>query len=276
MFLKRLQVPFLARFAVIGVIVFTSALQAAKYDKAEVTRVFNDVKILKEDTTSRAASVGMQVNAVSSVATGANSRAELRFPDKSLTRLGANSRFTLIGQSRTLELNKGVLLLQVPKKIGGAKVRTAAVTAAVTGTSVLFEYLPGGFVKLIVVEGSVDLFFNSKPNQFSTIKAGQMIVMQVDAKVIPQAVDVDLELLLKTSKLISSDDEEMPNQKEVTQAVQSQQQELKKGDLVQTNLVIQGQGTLVQLNSNTRLNLFKTVRIVDGGRSGGSPRDQRP
>jgi hypothetical protein len=34
----------------------------------------------------------------------------------------------------------------VPEQIRGAKVRTAAVTAAVTGGTALMEYLPGGYI----------------------------------------------------------------------------------------------------------------------------------
>jgi hypothetical protein len=69
-------------------------LAAAGYSKAEITRLHNDVKLLKENVAPKTAAVGQEVNPVTSVATGADSRAELRFPDKSLTRLGSNSRFT--------------------------------------------------------------------------------------------------------------------------------------------------------------------------------------
>lgn len=238
--------------------------QAAGYTRAELTRLHNEVKVLKENAAPRDASVGDQIDTVTSVATGAGSRAELKFPDNSLTRLGANSRFTLRGDQRTLDLDQGVMLLQVPKKLGGAKVRTAAVTAAVTGTTVLFEYLPGGFVKLIVIEGVVDLYFNNDPSKFTNITAGQMIIMKTDSKTLPAPVDVDLSLLLKTSKLINGDDKSMPNFMEVARALSQQQKELKNGDLVATNFVLPGRGTLVELSNDTRLNVFKTVGIKDG------------
>lgn len=237
------------------------SLHAAGYKNAEFTRLHNEVKVLKENTTPADAAVGQQIGAVTSVATGAASRAELQFPDKSLTRLGANSRFTLRGDQRTLDLDQGVMLLQVPKQLGGAKVRTAAVTAAVTGTTVMFEYLPNGYVKLIVIEGSVDLYFNEKPGVFKTILAGQMIIMQVDSRTIPDPVDIDLKRLLKTSKLISADELNLPNSKEVSQAVQQQQKEIDKGKLVETALVIPGRGTMVQLHADTRMNLFNNVNI---------------
>src|SRR5689334_13419627 len=101
----------------------TSPIFAAGYSEAQITRLHNDVKILKENVAPKTASVGQQINPVSSVATGADSRAELQFPDQSLTRLGSNSRFTLRGDARTIELDKGVMLMQVPEQIKGAKVR---------------------------------------------------------------------------------------------------------------------------------------------------------
>ena len=153
---------------------------AAGYTEAEFTRLHKEVTILKDSSAPKEAAVGQKISAVTSVATGADSRAEMRFPDKSLTRLGANSRFTLRGEARTLDLEKGVLLLQVPEKILGAKVRTAAVTAAVTGGTVMFEYLPGGFVKLIVIEGYVDLFYNNNPSNYRTYGPGEMIIGKFD------------------------------------------------------------------------------------------------
>jgi len=250
-----------------------SPLRAASFTEAEFTRLFNEVKVLKSNVAPRDAVVGGQIDAVTSVATGEDSRAEMRFPDKSLTRLGANSRFTLRGDKRTLELDEGVMLLQVPKKMGGAKVRTAAVTAAVTGTTVLFEYVKGGFVKLIVIEGSVDLYFNDKPGVFKTVNAGEMIIMQVDSNFIPDPVDVDLNLLLRTSKLISADDVGTPNLKQVAEAAKEQSSKLKKGELVKTNLMIPGRGTQVAIMTNTRMNLAVAsdgTQSQNGGQSSGN------
>ncbi len=39
-----------------------------------------------------------------------------------------------------MDLGGGAMLLRVPKDAGGAKITTAAVTAAITGTTVLLEY----------------------------------------------------------------------------------------------------------------------------------------
>jgi len=46
------------------------------------------------------------------------------------------------------------MLLRVPKNAGGAKINTAAVTAAITGTTVMLEFHKNSYVKFIVLEGT--------------------------------------------------------------------------------------------------------------------------
>ncbi|MDQ3626248.1 MAG: FecR family protein [Verrucomicrobiota bacterium] len=74
------------------------------------------------------------------VRTGVESRTELTFADQTLARLGANTIFSFDEGTRSMDLGGGAMLLRVPKDAGGAKITTAAVTAAITGTTVLLEY----------------------------------------------------------------------------------------------------------------------------------------
>jgi FecR protein len=229
---------------------FTQPAFAGGFAKAEITRLTNEVQVLKGEAAPKAATVGQSIDPVSTVATGHESRAELRFPDKTLTRLGANSRFTLRGESRTLDLNEGTMMLQVPKNQGGAKIRTAGVTAAVTGTTVLIEYHPGGTIKLIVVEGECTIFLNNDHSEFKTLKAGEMIEMQDGSPKIPDVQTVDLERLLKTSKLISRTDPTQPNQEEINLAAFEQQKLKRTGDLVTGNIIIRDNAMNTGISNN--------------------------
>ncbi len=217
--------------------------------EGEFTRVINDVKILPVESSPLPARTGDRITGRTAVSTGAQSRAELRFSDNTLTRLGANSVFRMDQSSRTVEVDKGVILLQVPKQMGGAKVRTAAVTAAVTGTTLLLEFTPDGFVKIIVIEGEVDVTLNERRNQFRTLVAGDMWLSRADdRKALPLPVQVDLERLKKTSKLLS--DKEFPplgNQKQLKGAQEDQAQKKENGELVDTSFVIEGRGRNVTL-----------------------------
>ncbi|MCX7826026.1 MAG: FecR family protein, partial [Verrucomicrobiae bacterium] len=52
-----------------------------------------------------------------------------------LTRLGSNSIFTFDPEKRELNLKRGVLLFDMQKGLGGARIRTASITAAIEGTA---------------------------------------------------------------------------------------------------------------------------------------------
>jgi hypothetical protein len=246
----------------------TSASQAAALRQAEVTRVVNDVKILPPQQKPVTAKIGDTVRGPSAVSTGAQSRAELRFQDNTITRLGSNSIFTLDEASRTVDLEKGTILLQVPKKIGGVptRIRTAAVTAAITGTTVMVEYLPGGHIKIIVLEGEVDVYLTDDPGTFRTIRPGDMIIMQADAKDIPEPVQVDLKRLKETSKLTSNENfQALGNERHLNRAELNQQNLKDKGELHDTRLVIVGTGTDVTIDGK-----FGIRDLLGGGPGGGT------
>ena len=231
-----------------------STLSAAPLREGEFTRVINDVRIVPADSSPVPAKVGARISGSSAVATGAQSRAEIRFPDNTLTRVGANSVFRMDLSSRTVDMDKGVILLQVPKQLGGAKVRTAAVTAAITGTTILLEFTPDGFIKIIVIEGEVDVSLNERRNQFRTLAAGDMWISRANDKTgLPMPVQVDLERLKKTSKLF--DEKEfgaLGNQKQMTAALNEQGTKKEKGELSNTTFQIEGRGRNVTLLAGNR------------------------
>lgn len=227
--------------------IVTAAVSAAPLREGEFTRVINDVRILPADSSPVTAQVGARISGRSAVATGAQSRAEIRFSDNTLTRVGANSVFRMDLSSRTVEMDKGVILLQVPKQLGGAKVRTAAVTAAVTGTTILMEFMPDGFIKIIVIEGEVDVSMNERRNQFRTLTSGDMWISKAnDKNHLPMPVQVDLERLKKSSKLLSEKEfGPLGNKKQMAAALKDQGDRKDSGELVDTAFQIQGRGRKV-------------------------------
>ncbi|MGL5018320.1 MAG: FecR family protein [Luteolibacter sp.] len=249
-------------------------LSGAPLREGEFTRVINDVKILPVESSPLPAKPGDRITGRTAVSTGAQSRAEIRFADQTLTRLGANSVFRMDHATRTVEVEKGVILLQVPKQIGGAKVRTAAVTAAVTGTTVLLEFTPDGFVKIIVVEGEVDVSLNERRNQFRTLTAGDMWISRTNDKTgLPLPVQVDLERLKKTSKLLS--DKEFPplgNQKQMQGALEDQARKKADGELMDTAFVIDGRGRNVMYADTDRQHIrFLPIPPVTPPAAGPNP-----
>jgi DNA/RNA endonuclease YhcR with UshA esterase domain len=235
-------------------LLMAASAPAAALKQAEFTRVINDVKILPEAAAPAPAKVGDTISGGTAVSTGVQSRAELRYPDKTLTRLGANSIFRMDQGTRTVEVEKGVILLQVPKQLGGAQVRTAAVTAAVTGTTLLVEYSPDGYIKIIVIEGEVDVFLNANRKVFRTLTAGDMWITRAnDTSGLPMPVKVDLKRLKRTSKLL--DETVFPplgNASEMEAALEEQDRLKMDGELLATSFRIEGRGRQVTLTQGER------------------------
>jgi len=152
-----------------------------------------------------------------------------------------------------MTLEKGSMLLQVPKGLGGAKIHTAAVTAAITGTTIMMEYIPGSYIKVLVLEGSLRLSRNGTFGDSLLLRPGKMVIMRPDAKKIPDPIDVDLEQIVKTSTLVNFPDEgPLPSMPLMQAAIDEQKKQLAKNDLVPTNLVM-GHGTNVIFASNDQL-----------------------
>lgn len=212
---------------------------------ANVTVAINEVQVYPGSGSARSATVGEKISMPSSVQTGRKSRAELTFNDNTLTRLGQNSVFSFREGGRNVELKQGSVLLQVPKNAGGATIRTATVTAAITGTTTMFEYSPGGWVKLITLEGSLKLSINGSKESV-VVPAGKMIIMHPNAKTIPQPVDIDIAKLVATSPLAGNGvfAPLPPQAQALIKATINQQFAAKQqGNLLPTNHVISGPGS---------------------------------
>ena len=178
-----------------------TAASADTLRSAKITQAVKDVKVYEGKTSGRAANIGETIDRSSSVATGRRSRAELTFQDETITRLGQNSVFSFRKGGRDVELKQGSILMQVPKNAGGATIRTATVTAAITGTTSMFEYSPGQWVKLITLEGEQKLFIKGRKDPI-VVPAGTMIIVSLNGEFEFLKLNVDIEKLEETSGLL--------------------------------------------------------------------------
>ncbi len=177
----------------------TRLATAAPLDQARVSQVIQDVRLLEADAAPRPAVVNDKVILGTAVRTGVESRAELTFTDLTITRLGANTIFRFSRGARELELTSGAVLLQVPPNKDPVKVKTAAVTAAVTGGTALFATGPP--IKFMVLEGIGTFYPTGHPERAVTVHAGQMSMMTEDGR-ITKPEKFDVKLVMETSRLI--------------------------------------------------------------------------
>jgi hypothetical protein len=113
----------------------TSVHAVVPYTQATVTRLQN--KVTYGDAAGnarRAAASGDVIRAKSYLLTETDARVELKYVDGSIVRIGQNTVFTFEADTRTLSLEKGSLVFYIPKGQGGGTIKTASITAAITGT----------------------------------------------------------------------------------------------------------------------------------------------
>jgi hypothetical protein len=184
-----------------------------------VTQIIQDVKLLPFNAAPRPAAVNDNVRRGTAVETGTQSRSELTFKDQTITRLGENTVFSVGEGARTIDLSSGQFLLYVPKKSGGAQVKMGAVTAAITGTTVLGNVNPNGTTTFTVLEGSACIYLN-RMGQSLLVMAGQRLTFDPIANRLEDPVDVDLSQVL-TSPLIK-DFRTLPSAPLIEQEIQIQ------------------------------------------------------
>ena len=207
--------------------IFVHPAAAEDLRAAHVSQIINDVKLLPGQAAARPAVVNDSVGAGTAVRTGVDSRTELTFSDLTITRLGANTVFSFNGGARQVDLDSGAVLVQVPRNGAEVKIRTAAVTAAISGGTALFESHKGLPTKLLMLEGIGRFYPNGHPEDAEIVHGGEMAMMTADGR-ITRPTKFNAALVYKTSKLITSFPT-LPNADLILAVIEAQQAELAEG-----------------------------------------------
>jgi hypothetical protein len=177
-----------------------SPLRAEAFEQAEVIKAINLVSLLPQD---RRAIRGDLIKANTGLKTGGDSRAELQFPDLTITRVGSNSLFRFIAGTREMILDSGTMLFSAPEGAGGGKVQVGAITAAVTGSDFMISNV--GRVKVICLSHKVIVYLTANPKIRAELLPGQMLDITPGAtgaiRKMPRVTTINLGKLLATSKL---------------------------------------------------------------------------
>src|SRR3977135_856391 len=83
-----------------------AVLWAEPFERAEVTKTINQVSLIPRATR---AVPGDVIKGDTALKTGGDSRAELQFPDLTITRVGSNSLFRFIAGARDISLDSGTM-----------------------------------------------------------------------------------------------------------------------------------------------------------------------
>jgi FecR protein len=217
---------------------------APQKQEARITGIVHDVRLRTVNGATHAASANESVREGMTVRTGAASRAEITFADQTIARLGANSVFDFKEGTGIAELKEGTMLLQAPRNAKGAKIHAAGFVVALTGTTTVLESYPTHY-KVLVLEGTGRLYRPSHLGDSILVEAGQMVFGQPNSA-LSDPVDFDIGHFLKTCRFIV-DFKPLRSATSMASESQKQQKEKSKKNLIDTNLVILGGGTVVSL-----------------------------
>jgi len=174
----------------------------ADLTKATFTRVINQVKVVSAATkTITPAKVNTEFSTPDLIQTGPRSLAELKAPDNTITRVGANTIFSYERHGRTVNLQRGSLLFHSPRGKGGGVIRTKAASASVLGTTIMVAATADGGFKCVVLEGKAAL---QMPNgNYRVARPGQVVFVAPGGENFGPTVDINLEKVVEKSKLVN-------------------------------------------------------------------------
>ena len=170
--------------------------------EARVTRIIHDVQLMPAQADARPAVLNDKIDEDTGLRTGDDSRSELTFSDLTITRLGANTIFSFNKAGRSVQLERGSVLLYVRKGSGAAQLSTSAVTVGITGTTVILEATPNTEDALTVLEGTARLSLNQNPLESSLVYAGQRLGVKAGATKLGSPEKIDLRQIMQTHPLI--------------------------------------------------------------------------
>ena len=221
----------------LGCVLAVSTGRAVDLKQSKVTQVVNDVQIISAaDQKEKAASVNDLFTMPDILKTGPSSRAELVAPDETVTRVGANTIFSFDPANRTINLKQGSLLFHSPHGKGGGTIHTGSATASVLGTTLIITTTPSGGMKVLDLEGSVEVNFLNGLNQ--KLAPGQMTFVLPGGSQAAPIIVFRLDDLTKNSQLVKGFNGNLASMPLIQQQIQKQLDAIKNGNLSDTGLQV--------------------------------------
>jgi len=247
-------------YLMVSWVMFPGSLFAARsLVESTFTQVINDVNVTAPaGKSTKPARVAEIFKSPDLLRTGRESRAEMVAADKTLTRVGANTVFSFEPKGRTIDLEEGSVLFHSPSGKGGGTIRTKAASASVLGTTLIVATTANGGFKALVMEGKGLVRL---PNgDYRVLQAGQMVFVLPGATKFGPLLDINLDKLVKGSRLVNGFESQLPSVDRIAQAVARQARLIAAGGAVDTGLLVGNYATQTEVRVVDNTTLERVVQ----------------
>lgn len=225
-----------------GLVGSAVAVHAIDLKESKITQVVNDVEIISAANQSeKQAKVNDAFDMPDVLRTGAGSRAELIAADETVTRVGANTIFSFDPANRTIDLKQGSLLFHSVHGKGGGTIHTGAATASVLGTTLVVTTTPSGGLKVLDLEGNVEVKFLNGLKQ--SLDPGQMTFVLPGGKQLAPIIVFRLDDVVKHGQLLKGFNNPLSSLSLIEQQIQKQMKLIKDGRYTDTGLLVGNDAT---------------------------------
>jgi len=203
---------------------FAASLSAFATPVATVTESVNDVtRGSSQATGTEAAPIGSKLADGQYLKTGVKSRAELQLADLTVTRLGADTIFDYSPGKNEIDLQAGTVLFSKPKDVSQLTIKTAAVTAAILGTTGFIQVHGKVFI-FGIIEGHARVMINGVAYQ-----VGPGDILRASGGALPQVFAYNIPHFLETSPLMVDFSGKLPNQPYIDREVARYDNQVARG-----------------------------------------------
>jgi hypothetical protein len=118
--------------------------------RADIEALRNQVEFLPRGRSARPARMSDVLSVGDALRTALSSRADLRFNDGSLARVGEQATFRFVPNTRNFRLNNGTVLLLIPPGQGRTNIQTPSAVTGIQGSAVVVRYIPDRDLTLVM------------------------------------------------------------------------------------------------------------------------------
>ncbi|MBE7383331.1 MAG: FecR domain-containing protein [Leptolyngbya sp. SIO1E4] len=129
-------------WSLIGAIAPVSVQAQVPLTRADVESLENRVEVMLRGQAARSARLSDWLGVGDTLRTAASSRAELRFNDGSLARVGERATFRFLPDTRTFRLSNGTVLFLIPPGRGPSTIQTPSAVTGIQGTALVVRHIP--------------------------------------------------------------------------------------------------------------------------------------